>query len=54
MNIAKKQKTDSWLENRLLAVKWKEGGRGKDWEFGIRRFELLDINKMDKQHGPTI
>ena len=48
MNIAKKQKTDSQLENRLLAVKWKEVGRGKYWKFGIRRCELLDMNKMDK------
>ena len=38
MNLSTKQtqRTDSWLPKR------RGGGRGMDWEFGIRRCKLLN------------
>ena len=33
--------TESGRENRLVAVKGEEGGRGMDWEFGIHRCKLV-------------
>lgn len=53
MNIAKKQKQTHKQRNRLGCQVERGFGRGKYWKFGIRRCELLDMNKMDKQQSPT-
>ena len=31
------------MENRLVVADRKGGGRGMDWEFGVRRYKLLHL-----------
>ena len=41
MNLSTKQITD--LENRRVVAKGEEREGGKDWEFGLSRYKLLNI-----------
>ena len=41
MNLSTKQKQIMDMESRLVAVKWKRGRSGMDWEFGVGRCKLL-------------
>ena len=42
------QRTDLWLP------KGRDGGRGKDWESGIRRCKPLYLYRMYEQQSPTL
>ena len=36
-------------ENRLVVAKWEEGGRGRDWEFGVGRCKLLHLEWISNE-----
>ena len=43
MNISMKQNRLTDIENRYVAAKGEESGRGVDWEFGVSRCKLVNI-----------
>ena len=46
MNLSTKQKRK---EYRLVVAKGKRGGRGMDWEFGVSRCRLLDLERINRK-----
>ena len=47
-------KTDSQIQRTDLLPRWRGGGGGMDWEFGIDQQMQTITYRMDKQQGPTV